>query len=608
MSATETRIDLDGLLEEASLCSVFQKTAARCPDRIALRTLHGETTLTWGEYAARVEEVARGLMALGVGRGDTISIMLSNRAEFHVIDTAALHVGAASVSVYNTVPPEDIADLVRDAGATVMFTEAAFLPGVLEVKQGGSLETVVVVDAEHPDTMSLDALVAAGSADSDFEGAWRAVEQSDAATLVFTSGTTGRPKGAELTHLAILGNVRALDKVMETIDGSRIISYLPMAHLAERQLSQYWAMAAGLEVTICPSPREIGDYVRAVRPHYLFTPPRMLDRFRAAALSFLRESPEQLQAFEAALEASIAEVRREQAEKGPQRDAASIRKLSPTFEAVLEHLGLDQVRIHLIGSAPIPAELVEFWIAVGLPLVEAWGITECGAFAGMGKPGTHRIGTTGQPFPGVEVRLLDDGEVLLRSPWMMKGYRNRPEATAEAIDSDGWLHTGDVGQFDDEGNLKLVDRKKELIINAAGKNMSPVHIESRLKASHPLIGEVVAIGDGRPYIVALVLLDAEAAAAWAAEHGMPNASLADLAKNEQVLAAIGEGIEAGNARLAQVEQVKYFTVLPEQWVPGGEELTPTMKLKRKPIAEKYADQIEELYRRTRTAAPGAGVA
>jgi long-subunit acyl-CoA synthetase (AMP-forming) len=248
-----------------------------------------------------------------------------------------------------------------------------------------------------------------------------------------------------------------------------------------------------------------------------------------------------------------------------------------------------------VGAAPTPVEVLEFFHALGIEVGELWGMSEtCGAGA-SNRPGEVKIGTVGPPSPGCEIRIADDGEVLIRSEFVMRGYRNLPEQTAEALDSDGWLHTGDIGELDEDGYLRLVDRKKELIINAAGKNMSPANIEAAIKSASPLIGQAVAIGDGRPYNTALIVLDADYAPQWAKQQGIAAESLEDLAGEAKVTQAVQQGIDEANAHLSRVEQIKKFTIVEGDWLPGGDELTPTMKLKRKPIAQKYEDAIESMY-------------
>jgi long-subunit acyl-CoA synthetase (AMP-forming) len=265
------------------------------------------------------------------------------------------------------------------------------------------------------------------------------------------------------------------------------------------------------------------------------------------------------------------------------------------FSGLRHVLGLDEARSVNVGAAPTPLEVLEFFHAIGIPLGELWGMSETCGVATINPPDRVKLGTVGPPAPGFDIRLAEDGEVLVRSEANMRGYRNQPEKTAETIDSDSWLHTGDIGELDEDGYLKIVDRKKELIINAAGKNMSPANIESHLKAVSPLIGQAIAIGDRRPYNVALIVLDPDFAPGWAQQNGLEGKSAEELAADEKLIAAIQEGLDEANAKLSRVEQIKKFKVLPNEWPPGGDELTPTMKLKRKPIAEKYAGEIEALY-------------
>jgi len=306
---------------------------------------------------------------------------------------------------------------------------------------------------------------------------------------------------------------------------------------------------------------------------------------------------EQAAPLRAALDAAIEKVRLEQrGEAVPEELATRVAEADAQYFAGLRGmLGLDEVKSVNVGAAPTPVEVLEFFHAIGIPLGEVWGMSETAAIATINPPGRMKLGTVGVAVDGVEVKLADDGEVLVRGASIMRGYRNQPEKTAETIDADGWLLTGDLGELDDEGYLRIVDRKKELIINAAGKNMSPANIEAALKVASPLVGHACVIGDNRPYNVALLVLDPDFSGAWAARNGLEGASPETLAADERVRAALAEGVEKANARLSRVEQVKKFHVVPSDWMPGGDELTPTMKLKRRPIGEKYAAEVEALY-------------
>jgi long-subunit acyl-CoA synthetase (AMP-forming) len=519
-----------------TLPDAFAATAAAYANDPALRTADGGVVLTWSEYADRAAAAAAGLDGIGVRRGDTVALWLSNRPEFHVADTAATHLGAAPFSVYSTFTVEQAEHVIGDAGSRVLVTEPAYLEAALAVRERGNtqLELIVLVEGADTDAVAWDELLAAAPADFDVAAAAAAVSPDDLATLIYTSGTTGAPKGVELTHRNVVAQCAALVDAFALGTRQRAISWLPMAHIAERLCTHYIPMHLGWSITCLADPRAIAELIPDVRPQFFFSPPRLWEKLRAAALS---------------------------------------RDLS------LAQLGLDEVKVAVVGAAPCPPEVVEFWNGLGLPLCEVYGMSETTGVATVNAPGAIRVGTVGRALPGVEVALADDGEVLMRGPVIMRGYRNRPDATAEALGADGWMHSGDIGVIDD-GYLRIVDRKKELIINAAGKNMSPANIEATVKSAGTVIGSICAIGDGRPYNVALVTLDLEAAA-----------TVADLQ------AEVAAQIERANEKLARVEQIKRFALLPGDWPVGGDELTPTMKLKRKPITAKYAAEIEALYAR-----------
>jgi long-chain acyl-CoA synthetase len=536
------------LLGQASFCAVFQDTVARFPDWVAVRTLDGRTSLTWAQYGTRVEAIARGMAALGIGRGDTVGYLMGNRPEFFPADLAAMHLGAACLSVYQTLPAKDIGWAIEDSDTALMFTDAASLPVALEARQACPGVPIVVVDGAHPDALSLDELVAAGSQDFDFADAWTAVTQDDVALLVYTSGTTSNPKCVELTHRALLGNAVGLHEAMGTLRGARVVSGYPYAHIAERMLSHYRAITGVFEVVCAPSPREIIETVQAVHPHYLFSPPRFYDKLRGVALTLMEQQ-------------------------------------GVTATSLLERFGFDQTRVAIAGGAPISPELVQFWIDLGLPLVEGWGQTEGGALGAMGRVNANKVGTCGTALPGVELRLAEDNEILMRSPFTMRGYRKQPELTAEVIDAEGWVHTGDIGRLDSEGYLQIVDRKKEILINAGGKNMSPSRIEAALTRAHPLVGGACVVGNNRPYNVAVIAVDPDVRDQLRAGESAP----------ADITGMLSDAVARANSELSRVEQIKRFAVIDDPWLPGGDELTPTLKLRRRVIEQKYATDIELLY-------------
>ena len=582
----ETSVKLDTSQADAaeavrvsSFAEAFQATAERFADEVALRTPDGTVEVTFAEYAERVRRIAAGLAGLGLKRGDTVALLTLNRPEFFICDTAALHVGATPFSVYATSSPEQIAYLFENAGNDIVITERAFqqqIEKALELAGSGPTQVIFIDE--------LDELEASPDPEFDFDASWRAIGPNDLLTLIYTSGTTGPPKGVELTHENLLAQWRGLVAVLPVRMGGRTTSYLPTAHIADRALSHYGQMLFGLQVTCVPDPREVMAALPGTRPTSWGAVPRVAEKLKAGLEALIAADPddERRTAVQGAIAVGLERVRHEVAgepipDELAQRHAVAEEKV---LRPMRERLGLDQAESVVFGAAPIPLEVHEWIRAIGIPTAEVYGMSECACVVTTYHPSEAKLDTVGRVLPGMELKLADDGEVLLRGPQVMRGYRNDPQRTAEAIDADGWLHTGDVGVLEDDGCLRIVDRKKELIINAAGKNMSPALIESHLKTASPLIGQAVVIGDRRPYNVALLVLEPEA-----------GAKSDDPVVREAVAAAVAEA----NAKLSRVEQVKRWTLLDEEWLPGGDELTPTMKLKRRPIAEKYAAEIEALY-------------
>jgi long-subunit acyl-CoA synthetase (AMP-forming) len=589
-----------GAVSAATIAEAFRITAANRAGEVAFRTKGDEVAWTWGELRERVDALAAGLSKLGIGPGGSVALLLGNRPEFHLADLAVMTTGATPFSIYMQYTPEQIRFVASDAGASAIITEQAYLAGVLEArKELPDLRHVIVVDGEAPEgVLTLDEVVADPDPDFDVDAAVARIGPQDVLTIIYTSGTTGPPKGVQLSHRNLLAAVEQAEQLIELPQDGRVISWLPSAHVAERNAHHYLPIVYGLQVTCCPNPREILGYLPEVRPSWFFAVPRIWEKLKAGLEAMVAgQPPEQRERTEAAMAAALEKVRLEQAgEPVPDELAARVKEADDEIFAGLRvMLGLDQVKAIHVGAAPTPVEVLEFFHAIGLPLAELWGMSEtCGAGA-ANPPGRIKIGTVGPPAPGVEMKLAEDGELLIRSEVVMLGYRNMPEKTAEVMTDDGYLRTGDIGQFDDDGYLRIVDRKKEIIINAAGKNMSPANVEAALKASSPLIGQACCIGDGRSYNTALIVLDSDFAPAWAAQHGIENATLESLAHDERMRAAVQEGVDHANAKLARVEQIKKFTIVEGDWLPGGDELTPTMKLKRRPIDAKYADAIEAMY-------------
>ena len=585
-------------LSAPNLVKAFYAQVDRLGDDLAIRDEAREKELSWTELRDAVHRIAGGLAKLGVERGDTVAIMLNNRWEFIPCDLAAVSLGAVPFSIYQTSAPEQIQYVLSDAESKVVITEQAFIDRITEARgELPALEQVIVVDGEGGDH-TLEELM---EMDPEFDPAEsvESIGPDDLLTLIYTSGTTGPPKGVQLTHRNLLFAVATADGMIELPErGGKVISWLPAAHVAERNAHYYLPVTKGLSVTVCADPRRIAEFLPKVNPTWFFAVPRIFEKLKAGLEAMLAGLPdEQREAAAKGLEASIQKVRLEQAgEEVPSEIAeAAAQADEQMFSQLRKQLGLDEALAVNAGAAPTPLEVLEFFHAIGIPIGELWGMSETCGLGTINPPDRIKLGTVGPPTPGVEIRLDDDGEVLIKADCVMPGYRNMPEKNEEAFTDGGWLRTGDIGEIDEDGYLKIVDRKKELIINAAGKNMSPANIESHLKTASPLIGQAVAIGNARSYNVALITLDPDFAPAWAKQNGLDGKSFEELAEEESVRAAVQAAVDEANEKMARVEQIKKFTILPEPWEPGGDELTPTMKLKRKPIDEKYAEEIEALY-------------
>ena len=588
-----------GDLEHLNLLAAFLATVDSVGESVAIRTSDDSVSWTWAQLAEKAEGIAGGLVDLGVGKGDAVALMLDNRPEFIPIDLGAVMVGAVPFSIYQTLAAEEITYLIRDAGAKVVFVEEGYADRMREaLADVEGVEKVVVFSADPPgDWMAFEEFEE-NSEPFDSRKAAGAIEADDLLTLIYTSGTTGPPKGVELTHRNLMTLVAGIQDLISFEAGkSRVISWLPAAHIAERGAHYYLPVISGAQITICPNPREIVGFLPQVQPTWFFAVPRVFEKIKAGIEAMVEGKPaDEQSAAKRALEAAVEKVRLEQSgEEVPQDLVDTVQAADEQmFSGIRSMLGLEDLEAVNVGAAPTPMETLEFFHAIGIPIGELWGMSETCGVATCNPPGKVKIGTVGPPVAGVEIRLADDGEVMVKADSVMRGYRNLPDKTEETF-QDGWLLTGDIGALDDEGYLSIVDRKKELIINAAGKNMSPANIEGHLKASSPLIGSAVAIGDNRPYNVALLTLDPDFAPVWAQQKGIEDTGMDALAESPEIAEALDAAVDQANSKLARVEQIKKFAILSDVWMPGGDELTPTMKLKRKPIDAKYADRIEALY-------------
>ena len=587
-----------GDLPAPNLVQAFYNSVDRLGDDVAIRTQDDSYSISWNDLRDKVHRIAGGLAKLGVKKGDTVTLMLNNRPEFIPCDLAAVALGGIPFSIYQTSSPEQIQYVCSDAGTKVAIIEKMFLEQFNKAREElPELEHVIVVDGDGDQT-TLEELEAM---DPDFDPAdsLKDLGPEDMLTLIYTSGTTGPPKGVQLTHRNLMGLVGGVDDIIDFPDrGAKVISWLPAAHIAERGAHYYLPVIRGVGVTICPDPRAIGESLASVKPTWFFAVPRVYEKMKSGIEAKLDSLPDgEREDAQKAVQAGIKKVRLEQAgQEVPKELAAGVAQAEKAMLAPLrEQLGLDEAVALNVGAAPSPVEVLEFFHAIGLPIGELWGMSETCGVATCNPPEKVKLGTVGPPIPGVEIKLAEDGEVLVKADSVMPGYRNLPEKNAETFNDEGWLLTGDIGELDDDGYLKIIDRKKELIINAAGKNMSPANIEAKLKTASPLIGQVAAIGDRRPYNVALVVLDPDYAPVWAKQNGLEGEDVAALAAEDSCREAVQAAVDEANEKMSRVEQIKKFTILETEWEPGGDELTPTMKLKRKPISDKYESEIEALY-------------
>lgn len=561
-------------LDAATLVEAFDRTAAAAPDAPALRAFGNEEVISWGEYAARSRALSRGLAEQGLTRGDVVALLLHNRPEFNLVDAAAMRLGAVCFSLYPTSTLQQIRTQLAHSGAVLLVTETAF------AEQAGQAEalglTVLLVDAE-PTPPCLQALH--GSARPDERPAVRVeIDPNDPVCLIYTSGTTGEPKAVELNHHNLMSMLRGLDPLFPIPVGPRMLSYLPAAHVAERAYAHYAPMVMGASVTSVAMGAQVLEAAVSVRPTTFFGPPRIWEKLKAGVDEVAAVQPELATAIGIAVQrvhvlqrcAQVPEAM-EEAVRTAERDH---------FAPLRRFLGLDAVRWAQVGAAPSAPELLRFFIAIGVPLVEMWGMSETSAISTINPASANRIGTVGQPVRGLELRVAADGELQARGPSVMARYRGDAVRTSEAFTDDGWLRTGDRAEIDTDGYVSIVGRAKELLITASGKNIAPATVEAAIKAESGLVAHACVVGDGRPYLVALLSADPDAIV-----HLRPE----DLDRR------LREAVARANSRLARPEQVKRFVLVEPAWEAGGEYVTPTLKLRREPVARDFADLIDALY-------------
>ncbi len=592
-----------------TIVEAFRNTARRVPNRPALRRRvgNGWEVLTWAEYGQAVSEVTAGLAEFGIGSGHQVGIFSNNRVEWHLADFGTLANGSVTVPIYQTSSSEQLAYILGHAEARVCFVEDHDLAAkILQVRdQLPQLDQLVVFDDDErlddPAIVSFEQLRAIGAARLQrepglFDTRADALEPEHLATLVYTSGTTGPPKGVMISHANIMWTIRSAVSVVHIREGERFLSFLPLSHIAERMISDFLPATVNGETWFARSLATVPEDLRACRPTVFFAVPRVWEKFQEGALAKLDEQhglkKSVIDRYVELGEHVVAE--HDTVQGAPVWEKLPYEALDAVVGAkIRQEFGLDQAHLLVTAAAPIHPDLIRWFHAIGLPILELYGQTEVCGPTTCSLPEDNRIGTVGPAIPGVRVQIADDGEILVKGGNVCTGYFRDPPGTAELIDADGWMHSGDVGTLDQDGYLTLTGRKKDLIITAAGQNITPQEIETDLRHEE-LISEAVVIGDGRRYLTALLTLDGEALGAWAREHHKITDYEA-LAVDPDLRAEIDRLVDKVNSRRSRVEHVRRYRILAHEFTIAAGELTPTLKVKRNVVNDKYAELIDGMY-------------
>lgn len=600
------RAEIDALVEGKTIVDSFNRNADTYPNEPAIHWKEGDwQSLTWSEYRNVVHKAAAGLETLGAGDGEFVAIMSGNRPEHVIADFATMHTGATPVTIYSTLAAGQIQYIADNCRVTVAILEDLdFMKRWEEIRSElPNLRYVVLMSgAENYDTvewvLSWDDLLARGvrRLEEDPEVVSRSADSitpETLATLIYTSGTTGTPKGVMISQRNVVWTVESLRRATNLEVGPRMLSYLPLAHIAERVATHYLATYLAGQVWYCPNLANVLEYIQVARPTLFVGVPRVYEKFHF-----------RLQARFAEAEGLKAKILHKALDlNGKRVDAELTGKNGPLLAGLLdrialskvrEGLGMEDVDLAITAAAPISPDLVRFFHTIGVPLYEVYGMSENTGPATATLPGAIKLGSVGKPLPGVEVKTAEDGELMMRGGIVSEGYYKLEEETRETFDSEGWLHSGDLAQIDEDGYVWIVGRKKEIIITAAGKNVAPAKMETLL-GNHPLISKACMVGDQRKFLSMIIAIDYEEAPAWAEANGLEYTDLASFSQLPEVRAEVDRAVEETNQRVARVEQVKRWVVVPDEWTPDSGEVTPSLKLKRRVVLDRYADEIESLY-------------
>ena len=597
--------------EGLTIPMLLRRNAAEYGDLPALTSLDDpdRPTLTWSALRDEIAAISRGLADLGLRRGERMLIMAPSTPDHLIADLAATHLGAISCTAYATLSPEQISYVARHSG-----TPLVVLQGMDELKRWQqvlhelpALRRIVMIDAEAVPAgderfVSLTDLRSRGAelhaADPQvFENGWADLRPEDPIAMIYTSGTTGDPKGVVLTHHNVIFEAYAVHSLHETPLHATNIAYLPLAHIAEREISIYMPIVYAGHVHTLADPTQVAGALGRVHPQGFFGVPRVWEKIAAGLKAMLPNLPaDRRDALTQANELLQQGYKlRNAGQEVPPELAAKIAETDRTVLApVRSLLGFDKVHFCSSGAAALPVEVLYFLAGLGVEIHEVWGLSETSGAVTSNSANAFRAGTVGRALADTEIELGSDGELLVRGPLVFLGYLREDGSIDSALDADGWFHTGDIGTIDEDGFVTITDRKKELIITSGGKNIAPTRIEGLLK-EHPLIGQAVAIGNDKPYLTALIVVDDEFLPAWAGQQGIEGSDPVVLAEHPAVRAEIQRAVEAANARLSRVEQIKKYQVLARPWTPESGEVTPTLKLKRRVINDRYAADIAALY-------------
>ncbi|EFC83488.1 long-chain fatty acid--CoA ligase [Parafrankia sp. EUN1f] len=595
-------------LKAMTLPEAFQRTVATHPDKVGIRTIGGGVELTWAEFGDRVRSLAGSLAKIGCRRGERVAVLMRNLVENHLVDYAFSHLGAVPFGIFNSSSLDQIVFQIGHAEAEIVVTEARYLDKVAQAvaRLGDQVRHIVVADpdGEGPaltgNQISFAEVEATPNDEFDVDASWQAIDPEDIACIIYTSGTTGQPKAAIWSHRMIVEGLRAIDAAIP-LPRRGLISFLPMAHAGGRNNSHHYALAYGATITVCPEMNDVSAALVDVHPDLFSSSPRVYEKLQAAIESLIEAEPDDSRrALKDALQLGLRLSHAEDAGSAETvADLAQLRERREQsvklFRPILAKVGLDQLDVVIIGGATVAPELVHFFRAIGTPMLEAYGATEV-MLNIFNRVDDFKTGSAGKALPGVELRIADDGELFCRGPLNFSGYFKDAEKTVEVIDADGWVGTGDIARIDDEGFVWVVDRKKEIIINSHGKNMSPAVIETAILEESSLIAQFVAIGESRRYVTGVATLDPVALQTFIDQRPeMAGRSPQDVIDHELIQAEVAAAVERGNARLNSNEQVKKFAIVGLAWEPGNEILTPTAKIRRRIVTAEYGEIIESLY-------------